>query len=265
MRTLVAILVLAVGVLSGCAALDREPEAEVPEGCGDCVAEIAELTSALEELPEVTKVRGTHRSTDDYGYLSLGVDLDGDDVVAADLDALYDAVARAAWESGVTPLDVVSIDGKLRNGYAETNLFYFGDDRTDYEQRWGDRPSGTVWTPGSQRPEDAEGCPDQCRAEMRDIARDVSAVPGVRAVTRSLFVPDSPTNGWQAVVTVETDGTDVTEQVAEIVWRSPVQPLEWIDVTTMGPGGDLDNTNFWVDPDDGKDYDRFVTTWGERP
>jgi hypothetical protein len=203
-------------------------------------------------------------------YLSVGLDLAGRDVVSADITAVSDAVAEAAWHSDVSPLDVLSLGVTLRNGYEESVSYPFGADRTTYEQRWGGRPAGSEWSPVPED-DDREGCEvDGCPELMRDIARKASALPGVEAVLRSAYGSDTPTNASSAHVELEADDTvvvdDVVDQVAELVWRSEVGPLDLISVTVETPeGGFPDTVTFQIDPDHGRDHERLEQMWGRRP
>lgn len=261
-----------VAALSGCGILDAPPGPEVPPGCGPCTSEIADLTAELENSPDVVDVRSASlsRNTSDRGWLRLTVDLDAEDVVSSDVGALVDAVAKAAWRSAVDPLDALSLDVRLRNGYSETTTFFFGEDRDSYEEQWGARPAGSEWTPvegDSDDSDGAEGCErDRCHELMRAIAVEVSDLPRVEAVLGADYVPSSPTNSTSADIAVVTDGTDVSEQVAEVVWRSRVAPIKLISVTAVEPGGGFpETTTFQVDPDVGEDHDRLQQQWGPRP
>ena len=260
-----------VAALSGCGILDAPPGPEVPPGCGQCTSEIADLTTELEDSADVVGVRSASlsRTTSDRGWLSLTVDLDAEDVVSSDVGALVDAVAETAWRSAVDPLDALSLDVRLRNGYSESTTFFFGEDRDSYEERWGARPAGSEWTPveDDSDSDGAEGCErDRCHELMRAIAVEVSDLPGVEAVLGADYIPSSPTNSTEADIVVVTDGTDVSEQVVEIVWRSRVAPIKWISVTAEEPGGGFpESTTFQVDPDVGRDHDRLEQKWGPRP
>ena len=258
-----------VAAATACGVLDAPPGPEVPAGCGDCASEVADLVTELESSGAVRSVPGTRRTTTSDGYLGLGVDLDAKDV-SADLDAIFDTVAEAAWHSDVTPLDTLSVAGTLRDGYAETVIYDFGADRASFEERWGKRPQGSEWTPVSED-DDLDGCEvDGCHELMRDIAREASALPGVQAVVRSAYVADSPTNASSADVDLKADdgvvADDLVEQVAELVWRSEVAPIDLISVTVATPsGGFPDTVTLQIDPDHGGDHDRLEQMWGPRP
>lgn len=270
----VAVVCLLV-LLTGCTnPLDKEPSsAAIPAGCGDCEEEIAALVDEVATIDGVAAVRSTRRTTRGVpvAYLSVGLDLAGKDVVSADLTAVTDAVAEAAWGSKVSPLDVLTLAVELRDGYQESVSYSFGAERATYEDRWGPRPEGTEWSPVPKEDDDLEGCEvDGCHDLMRDIAREASALPGVGAVLRSAYVSDSPTNGSAAEVGLMADDTvvvdDLVEQVAEIVWRSKVGPIDYISVTVETPdGGFPDKVDFQVDPDHGRDHDRLEQMWGPRP
>jgi hypothetical protein len=272
MRWSVGIIVvcLAMGLAACSNPLDkaRSPE-RIPTGCGDCETEVAALVAAVEATPGVRAVTTTRRTTQGVpqAYLRLGLSLDGDDVVSTDIPSVVDAVAEAAWRSDVNPLDVLVLDVTLADGYKEVDRFLLGADRDAYEKRWGARPAGTEWSPVPDEQTGPAGCErDGCADLMRDIAREVSTVPGVEAVLGSTYVADSPTNASSADVTVRTDGTDVSEAVAEIVWRSQVAPIKLISVTAdLGDDSFPDSTTFQIDPDIGRDHDRLAQQWGPRP
>lgn len=257
-------------LLTGCAnPLDKEPSsAAIPAGCGACEEEIAALVETVEAIPGVKAVSSTERTTRGVpvAYLSVGLDLSGKDVASTDIGAVVDAVAEAAWHSEVSPLDVLRLDVELRDGYHESAGFAFGADRATYEEQWGKRPPGSEWSPVPEGDDDLAGCEvDGCPDLMREIARDVAALPGVTTVLEATYVASSPTNSTSVDVTVETDGSDVADAVAEVVWRSQVEPLEWIEVTTSDGGGSPDSTRWWVDPGNGRDRARFEQMWGPRP
>jgi hypothetical protein len=262
-------------LLTGCTnPLDKEPSsAAIPAGCGDCEDEIAALVEEVQAIDGVDAVRGTRRTTRGVpvAYLSIGLDLAGKDIVSTDITAVTDAVAEAAWRSEVSPLDALTLQVELRNGYHESDGYPFGAERKSYEDRWGKRPAGSEWSPLPEQDEDLEGCEvDGCHELMRAIAREASALPGVDAVVRSAYVSDSPTNGSTADVDLKADDPVVVgglaEQVAEIVWRSEVGPIDYISVTVETPeGGFPDTVTLQIDPDHGRDHDRLEKKWGPRP
>lgn len=268
-----------IGVIVACLALglagcsnpsDKDPSsALIPAGCGDCESEVAALVAELEQTRGIRAVTPARRTTQGVpqAYLRLSVTLTGEDVASTDIRGAVDAVAEAAWRSDVTPLDVLSLDVTLTDGYRETDRLLLGADRDAYEERWGTRPAGSEWSPVPEDQNGAAGCErDGCADLMRDIARDVSAVPGVLAVMESTYIADTPTNASSADVAVRADGTDVTEAIAEIVWRSRVAPLRLISVTMADPeGGFADTTTFQIHPDHGQYHERFAQQWGQRP
>ncbi len=266
----VLVMCLAMNLAACSNPVDRAPSsAKIPTGCGDCEAEIAALVLTLERTSGVTAVTSTRRTTRavPQAYLRIGLALAGEDVVTTDIRRTLDAVAEAGWHSGITPLDVLSIDLNLANGYRESDHYQFGADRDTYAERWGERPAGSEWSPVPDDRSDADGCErDGCEDLMRDIAREASALPGVEAVLEAQYVSSSPTNATSADVAVRTDGTDVSEAVAEIVWRSRVAPIKLIDVTAVVPdGGFPESRTFQIDPDHGQDHDRLAQQWGPRP
>lgn len=266
----IIVVCLAMGLAACSNPLDKQPSsARIPPGCGDCEAEIADLVAAIEETPGVRAVTTTRRTTTGVpqAYLRLSVSLVGKDVVSTDLPRVLDAVAEAAWRSDVNPLDVLVLDVKLGDGYHEVDRFLLGADRATYEERWGARPAGSDWSPVPDGQTGAAGCErDGCSDLMREIAREVAAVPGVAGVLEAAYVAKTPTNSSSADVTVRTDGTDVSEAVAEIVWRSRVAPLTLIDVTAVVDDDSFpESTTFQIDPDHGRDHDRLARQWGPRP
>lgn len=272
MRWNVSAAVLCLLVLApGCSnPLDKEPSsAAIPTGCGDCEAEIAALVEEVQAIDGVEAVRSTRRTTRGVpvAHLSVGLDLAGKDVVSTDIATITDAVAEAAWRSEASPLDVLTLQVELRNGYHESVGYLFGAQRATFEDRWGPRPAGTEWSPVPEQDNDLEGCEaGGCEERMRDIARDVSALPGVEAVIVSNYAPDTPTSSAHADVEVRGAGADLADRVAEVVWRSEVVPIAHIDVTIDGPGsGFPDTVIFQIDPDHGQDHDRLEELWGPRP
>jgi hypothetical protein len=265
----VIVVLLAMG-LTACSNPDRQPSsARIPTGCGDCEAEIDALVRSIEETPGVRAVTTTRRTTKavPQAYLRVGLSVVGEEVVSTDITSVLDAVAEAAWRSEVTPLDVLVLDVTLAGGYAESDRLLFGADRDVYEKRWGARPEGSEWSPVPEEQAAAAGCErDGCPDLMRDIAEQVSSLPGVEAVVGAAYIADTPTNSSSADVAVRTDGTDVSEAVAEIVWRSQVAPLTLISVTAdRGDDSVPDSTTFQIDPDVGRDHDRLEEQWGARP
>lgn len=258
-------------LLAGCTnPLDREPSsARIPTGCDDCAEEIAALVKVVEKVDGVASVGGARRMTRGVpvAYLSVSLDLTGEDVVSTDITAVTDAVAEAAWHSDVTPLDTLSLSLELRNGYHESDGYDFGTDRASFEERWGPRPAGSEWSPVEEGDDDLEGCEvDGCDEQMRAIAREVSALPGVEAVIHSAYAPDDPTSSASTRIEVRGDSAELAERVAEIVWRSEVGPIDYISVTVETPdGGFPDMTDFQIDPDHGRDHERLEQMWGPRP
>lgn len=258
--------------------LDRGPSADaIPEGCGACTDEIADLVATLEDAPGVDAVTSTRRTTRgvSVAHLSLGLDLTGTDIVSTDVGAVVDAVAEAAWSSDVSPLDVLTVDLTLRNGYAEGTGVFFGRDREAYEQRWGPRPEGTEWTPLEEGAEDVAGDSDAacerdgCPELMREVARTVSDLPGVAAVTGSRFLFDDVTDADTVQVHVRpregtADPDDVAGAVGEVVWRSEVAPLDYIEVQVQAAGFP-ETVTFQVTPDTGSDREGLERRWGPRP
>ncbi len=266
----IIVVCLAMGLASCSSPLDKQPSsARIPAGCGDCEAEIADLVAALADTPGLRAVTSSRRTTEGVpqAYLRLGLALAGRDVASAEIAGVVDAVAEAAWRSDISPLDVLVLDVELDNGYHESDRLLFGADRETYQQRWGERPAGSEWSPVPEDQAGAAGCErDGCPELMRDIAREVSALPGVEAVLGADYISDTPTNASSAEVAVRTDGTDVGEAVAEVVWRSRVAPIKLIAVTAVGPDdGFPDATTFQIDPDHGRDHGRLADRWGPRP
>lgn len=266
----IIVVCLAMGLAACSNPLGQQPSsARVPTGCGGCEAEIAALVTAIEQTPGVRAVTTTRRTTKGVpqAYLRIGLSLAGKDVGSTDITSVVDAVAEAAWRSGVNPLDVLVLEVTLADGYREVERFLLGADRDAYEERWGARPAGSEWSPVPDEQVGAAGCErDGCADLMRDIAREVARVAGVEAVLGAAYVSDSPTNSSSADVTVRTDGTDVADAVAEVVWRSRVTPITLISVTAdLGDDSFPETTTFQVDPDIGRDHDRLEEQWGPRP
>ena len=268
MRTLMLGVFVAL-VATACSLPANGPDVSIPTGCGDCTAEVADVQSALQELPEVSSVDRLDFSKqfEDRATLFVDLTLVARDIADTDTAAIQAVIGRVLWESGVDPMDVAFVSARLQSGYVDTEQFDFSRERADYDEQWGERPQGAIWSSPIADPE--PGC-GVCTDESREIAKAVSGLPGVRVVREASFVAESPTNGTSFDVAVTArDDSEVTnplvESIAQVVWRSRVTPMEWISVSVLGPDTERIEDYFAVDPSSGDQYDEFLAKWGERP
>ncbi|PVG82052.1 hypothetical protein DDE18_15310 [Nocardioides gansuensis] len=242
----------------------REPAPT--RGCGECVEQVRQLERRLASVRGVAEVREVSFSQDfnDRGELSLGLDLQAEDLAGTDIRAETDRIARVAWRSRIDPLDALDVSVSLRSGYRDEAVYEFGVEPERYAAMFGPRPDG-VPVPSVAPEGEVEGCGD-CEEEARAVAVAAIDIPGVEAVLESDFVPDSPTNGNSLDVTVRADAVDaetVTDEIAELAWRSHVTPLDWISVGVV-TDDDIVSTLLDVDPE-GDEWAALEERWGPRP
>ena len=249
---------------SGCTAdSGTGAEAPSPRGCGECAAELDDLTSTLEALDDVESVEMAtfDADTDDRGQLYVQLTVAAPDLASADTAAIADELTRAAWDSDLQPLDRSEIVFTLGSGYYESAIGDFGRERTTYEERWGPRPAGTVW---SAVPDDdpREGC-SPCVDETRELARQIDDLPGVGTVTEARWASDPVSGESDLTVAFTTDGpADPMDQVIELVWRSAVTPLDDVRLRDAS-SKTLDPVSLDLRPDSA-DSATYEERWGPR-
>lgn len=250
---------------AGCAEGSRSgSESSVPRGCGDCVRELDDLTATLEGLDDVKSVEMATFDTDtnDRGQLYVQLTVTAPDLASADTAAIADELTEAAWTSQLQPLDRSEIVFTLGSGYYESAIGEFARERAAYEEKWGPRPEGSVWSAvPSEDPVD--GC-SPCVEETRELARTIDALPGVDTVTEARWASDSVTGESDLTVAYTTEGADdPTEQIIELVWRSAVTPLHDLRLRDAS-SRTLDPVSIDLRPDS-VDSATYTEQWGPRP
>lgn len=138
-------LLIAALVLTLCASacgFDGSGTSQQESGCGKCSDEVADLRSQVARIAGVAKVDrliyARHVALTTPATLTIQVLLDSRDPAP-----VTERIARLAWQSRVRPIERLAIDyGVPGDQYSRTKEFDFKDDATDYEQKWGSRPSG---------------------------------------------------------------------------------------------------------------------------
>lgn len=122
----------------------------------------------------------------------------------------------------------------------------------------------TGCTAGSTDP----GC-GECVEELAQVRKEIESLPDVKRLLTLKKYPASPTNG--AGVTIElrsrsTGDDQVVQEVAGIVWKSELTPVDVVDVTVEDASGELVHGGSPYDfRDDSRDYPSFEELWGPRP
>lgn len=122
----------------------------------------------------------------------------------------------------------------------------------------------TGCTAGSTDP----GC-GECVEELAQVREQVESLPDVERLVTLEKYPASPTNG--AGVTVElrsrsTGDDQVVDEVAEIVWKSELWPVDVVDVSVEDASDALLHGDSPYDfRDDSRDHASYVEQWGPRP
>ncbi|PKH41303.1 hypothetical protein SAMN05192575_11487 [Nocardioides alpinus] len=112
-----------------------------------------------------------------------------------------------------------------------------------------------------------EGC-GECTQEVAAIRRQLEELDGIRELLTLKRYPSSPTNGAGVKVELRSTGagdTGVQDEVAEIVWKSRVTPLDELFVTVEDGEGELVPTLPYDFTDGGRNHATYEEQWGARP
>lgn len=126
--------------------------------------------------------------------------------------------------------------------------------------------AGATGSTGSS-PED--GCGD-CTEELAAVRADIEALPDVRELATLETYTGSPTNGAGVQVELRTRSTgdpSVMDEVAEIIWKSDLAPVEEVFVTVEDASGELvrGGGSPFDFTETSRQHDTYVQQWGQRP
>jgi hypothetical protein len=113
------------------------------------------------------------------------------------------------------------------------------------------------------------GC-GECTEELAAVRADVEALPDVEEVATLETYSDSPTNGAGVQVELRTRSTGdaaVMDQVAEIIWKSRLAPVDEVFVTVEDASGELvrGGGSPYDFTERSRQHDTYVEQWGPRP
>ena len=112
-----------------------------------------------------------------------------------------------------------------------------------------------------------EGC-GECTQEVAEIREQLGKVDGIRELVTLTRYPSTPTNGAGVKVELRSTGagdTGVQDEVAEIVWKSRVTPLDELFVTVEDSEGELVQTLPYDFHEGNRGHAAYVEQWGPRP
>jgi hypothetical protein len=111
------------------------------------------------------------------------------------------------------------------------------------------------------------GC-GECTEELATLRGRIEDLAGVRELVTLHTYADSPTNGAGVKVELRSTGSGdsgVQDRVAELVWKSPIAPLDEVVVAVEDADGELVATLPYDFTATGRQHDTYVEQWGERP
>lgn len=112
-----------------------------------------------------------------------------------------------------------------------------------------------------------DGC-GECTEEVADIRAQLGDLDGIRELVTLTRYASSPTNGAGVKVELRSRGagdTGIQDEVAEIVWKSRVTPLDELFVTVEDGEGELVPTLPYDFTDGARQHATYVEQWGQRP
>lgn len=127
--------------------------------------------------------------------------------------------------------------------------------------------SSSDGSPSGGGPTSEEGC-GECAREVADIREKLGRLDGIRELVTLKRYPSSPTNGAGVKVELRSTGegdTGVQDEVAEIVWKSRVTPLDELFVTVEDSEGELVPTLPYDFHEGNRGHPAYVEQWGPRP
>lgn len=112
------------------------------------------------------------------------------------------------------------------------------------------------------------GC-GECVEELAQVREEIESLPDVTQLLTLRTYPASPTNGAGVKIELRSRSTgddQVVEEIARIVWKSELAPVDVVDVTVEDASGELVHGGSPYDfRDDSRDYPAFEEQWGPRP
>ncbi len=134
--------------------------------------------------------------------------------------------------------------------------------------------SGCAWSGSGDgsaddpiEPTAARGC-GECVEEIADVRVEIEGLPDVTEVLTLATYGDTPTNGAGVQVELRTssDGDPyVVDEVARIIWQSPLAPVDEVFVVVEDGSGELVRGSSPFDfADTGRHYATYVARWGPR-
>ena len=111
------------------------------------------------------------------------------------------------------------------------------------------------------------GC-GECTDELAQVRRQVEALPDVARIKTLQKYGASPTNGATVKLEIRSRGTGdtgVADDVAEIVWKSRLVPVDVVMVTIEDSTGELVPTLPYDFRADSPQHETYVQQLGERP
>lgn len=122
-------------------------------------------------------------------------------------------------------------------------------------------------SPSTGRPSTDEGC-GECTEEVAAIREQLEGLDGIRELVTLKRYSASPTNGAGVKVELRSKragDTGVQDEVAEIVWKSRVTPLDELFVTVEDGAGELVPTLPYDFTDHSRQHATYEEQWGPRP
>lgn len=114
-----------------------------------------------------------------------------------------------------------------------------------------------------------EGC-GACTEQLAAVRAQIEALPDVAELATLETYTGSPTNAPGVQVELRTRSTgdpSVMDQVAEIIWKSELSPVEEVFVTVEDASGELvrGGGSPYDFSETSRQHDVYVREWGPRP
>lgn len=113
----------------------------------------------------------------------------------------------------------------------------------------------------------APGCGD-CEAELAAVRSRVEQLADVKRIRTLEKYGSSPTNGDTVNLEIHSTGvgdTGLADEVAEIVWRSDLAPVDVVTIAIQDSAGDLVPSLPYDFRDSSRQHATYAGRWGPRP